>query len=200
MQTAIEIKSCQKGASLPTIRNIGVIGSRSLAYGYVDKVGQVVEDLIERGFHIASGGAMGTDQFCLDRLISSGNADKCSIFSAWKNYAGFPAKVRPFVREARQLGASLFWGLAQGKEPHSMVRIALLKRNERLVEACYGVVAFINPGSRGTIFTITKAIKKHLPIVVFPVNCELPPFTNVKWVALRCGGCWDGGYKAVYLR
>jgi predicted Rossmann fold nucleotide-binding protein DprA/Smf involved in DNA uptake len=200
MQTTLVKNPSQKGVSPPAIRNIGVIGSRSLGFEYVNKVGQVVDDLLERGFYIASGGAIGTDQFCLERLISSGNSDKCSIFSAWKNYAGFPAKVRPFVREARQNGATLFWGLSQGKEPQAMVRMALLKRNERLVEACYGLVAFINAGSRGSVFTIKKAVKAHLPLVVFPVNCELPRFTNVKWVELRCGGIWDGGFKAVFLK
>ena len=200
MQATLVKNPSQKVVSPPAIRNIGVVGSRSLGFEYADKVGQVVDDLLERGFYIASGGALGTDQFCLERLISSGNSDKCSIFSAWKNYAGFPAKVRPFVREARQNGATLFWGWSQGKEPQSMVRMALLKRNEKLVEACYGLVAFINAGSRGSVFTITKAVKAHIPLVVFPVNCELPKFTNVKWVALRCGGCWENGFKAVYLK
>ena len=93
-----------------------------------------------------------------------------------------------------------FGGLVQGKEPHSIVRMALLKRNEKLVQASYGVVAFITAGSKGSLFTISKAVKAHLPLVVFPVSCELPTFQNVKWVALRCGGCWEGGFKAVYLK
>ncbi|MFC1771513.1 DNA-processing protein DprA [Candidatus Margulisiibacteriota bacterium] len=200
MQATLIKKHCQKEMPASAIRNIGVIGSRSLPFACADKVGQVVDDLLGRGFNIASGGALGTDQFCLERLISSDNASKCSIFSAWKNYAGFPVKVRPFVREARQNGATLFWGWAQGKEPHSIIRLALLKRNENLVEACYGLVAFITAGSKGSIFTITKAVKAHLPLVVFPVNCELPRFTNVKWIPLRCGGCWENGFKAVYLK
>ncbi len=199
MQATVKNPS-QKEVAQPAIRNIGIIGSRSLPFSYAEKVGNVVEDLLERGFHIASGGALGADQFCLERLISSGNSDKCSIFSAWKNYAGFPAKVRPFVCEARQNGATLFWGWSQGKEPQSIVRMALLKRNEKLVEACYGLVGFITKGSKGSIFTISKTVKAHLPLVVFPVDCELPKFTNVKWVALRCGGCWEGGFKAVYLK
>jgi hypothetical protein len=51
-----------------------------------------------------------------------------------------------------------------------MVRMALLKRNEKLGEACYGLGAFINAVSRGSLFTITKAVKAHIPLVVFPVN------------------------------
>jgi hypothetical protein len=182
------------------IRNIGVVGSRSLPFEYAQKVGNVVDDLVNRGFHIASGGAIGADQFCLERLFASGNASKCSIFSAWQNYKGFPVKVRPYVRDAHKAGASVFWGIALGNEPHSLVRLALLKRNERLIQACYGLVAFVMPGSKGTLFTISKAIQSHLPLVVFPIGCELPSFPNVKWVALRCGGVYEGGFKAVYLR
>jgi hypothetical protein len=202
MQKTQVKKTYQKGVSPPetAIRNIGVIGARSLPFSWAGRVGDVVDDLLGRDFYIASGGALGTDQFCLERVINSGNASKCSIFSAWQNYAGFPVKVRPYIRAAKQKGASLFWGWAQGKEPPSMVRIALLKRNEKLVQACYGLVAFINASSKGSIFTITKAVKAHLPLVVFPVDCELPRFTNVKWVALRCGGCWDNSFKAVYLK
>jgi len=195
-----------------SIRNIGVIGSRSLPLSYADKVGQVTEDLIDRGFHIASGGALGTDQFCLDRLISTGNSHKCSIFSAWENFAGFSVTIRHYVREAQKNGASIMWGFVSNQAPLHLIKIALLKRNERLVEACYGVTAFLMPNSKGTLFTISKAVKAHLPLVVFPVNAQgfepnlsfnpviLPQFTNVKWVQLRCGGCWEGGFKAVYLR
>jgi hypothetical protein len=182
------------------IKNIGVIGSRDLPFPYAGKVGDVVDALLEKGFHIASGGAIGVDQFCLDRVLASDSSDKCTIFAAWKNYKGFPVKVRPYVREAREKGASILWGLASAKEQRSLVRVALLKRNERLIEACYGLVAFIAAGSRGSMFTISKAVKKHLPLVVFPVGCELPHFSSVKWVALRCGGCWEWGFKAVYLR
>ena len=73
-------------------------------------------------------------------------------------------------------------------------------RNVRLVDACYGLVAFITPDSRGTIFTIKKAAAKHKPIVIFPIDCDPPEVPNVRWVALRCGGVWDGAVKAVFLK
>jgi hypothetical protein len=204
----IKFQRSERGVDMQTvqvktrvgIRNIGVVGSRDLPFSWAGRVGSVVDDLIERGFHIASGGALGADQFCLDQVLASGQAAKCVIFSAWKDYTGFPVKVRPFVREAREKGASLFWGLAAAHEQYSVARLALLHRNERLIQACYGLVAFIAPGSRGSIFTISKAVKKHLRLVVFPVGCDLPFFPSVKWVALRCGGVWEGGYKAVYLK
>lgn len=197
-----QVKSSSRSGSPPVqaVRNIGVVGSRSLPFGYAGKVGQVTDDLVARGYHIATGGALGADQFCLERVITANQASKCVIFSAWQNYAGFPVKVRPFVREARKYGASVLWGWSTGKECHSAVRLALLKRNERLVEACYGLAAFMMPASKGTSHTVSLAVKAHLPVVVFPVNCEPPQYRFVKWVPLRCGGCWEGAFKAVYLR
>ena len=115
------------------------------------------------------------------------------------------------MRQFKQYGGHLVWGQAGKKEAPHMVKVALLMRNQRLVEACYGLVAFLAPSSRGTMFTIKKAATRKVPLVVFPNTMsggEIDPGTlaalqevpAVKWVPLRCGGCWEGGYKAVYLR
>ena len=53
------------------LRSIGIIGSRLLSYEAADHVGNVVEDALERGFHLASGGAIGADQFVIERLIDA---------------------------------------------------------------------------------------------------------------------------------
>ncbi|NBV42540.1 hypothetical protein EBR96_07215, partial [bacterium] len=111
---------------------------------------------------------------------------------------GFPVKVRAAVRQFKDYGGHIVWGPAAKNEP--LVKTALLMRNIRLVDACYGLVAFITPDSRGTIFTIKKAAAKRKPLVVFPVDCEAPDVADVKWVPLRCGGVWEGAVKAVYLR
>ena len=143
---------------------------------------------------------MGTDQYCIERLLRVGQSDKCTIFSAWKGYAGFPIKVRAMVRQFREYGGAILWGPVGGKEHPGLVKMALLSRNERLVEACYGLVAFVTRESRGSLFTIRKVVQAHKPLVVFPVDCDLPLLKTVKWVPLRCGGLWEGGFKAVYLR
>lgn len=189
-----------KVATAGVIKSVGIIGARSLDYRLADKVGNVVEDLLARNFHIASGGAIGTDQFVIERLLRIGQSDHCTVYSAWTNYGGFPIKVRAMMRQFKSYGGHLLWGPSAGKETHHVVRMALLLRNQRLVEACYGVVAFINGSSRGSIFTIKKAVKSHMPLVVFPIDCHLPIIESVKWVPLRCGGCWENGFKAVYLK
>ena len=208
----------QKKVAAPVekpMRSVGVIGSRSLGYGYADAVGQVVEDLLGRGYHIASGGAIGADQFVIERLLHMGMSAQCTVYSAWENYDGFPVKVRAMMRQFKDYGGHLLWGFSAGKETPYLIKAALLLRNKRLVEACYGLVAFIDGQSRGSIFTINVAAAKRMPLVVFPAVAEamagrptsikvdvgiLPELSFVKWVPLRCGGCWEGGFKAVYLK
>ena len=179
-------------------RIVGVVGARSLTYQHADHVGQIVDDLLARGNRIATGGALGTDEYVLCRLLRSGQSDHCTVFAAWKGYEGFPAKVRASIRQFKEFGGHIVWGPAAKSEP--MVKTALLMRNVRLVDACYGLVAFITPDSRGTIFTIKKAAAKHKPIVVFAWDCDAPEIPNVRWIPLRCGGMWEGAVKAVYTR
>jgi predicted Rossmann fold nucleotide-binding protein DprA/Smf involved in DNA uptake len=63
------------------LRSIGVVGARSLSSEYEDKVGDIVEDLLGRGFHIASGGAVGADEFAIARLVHIGMADRCTVYT-----------------------------------------------------------------------------------------------------------------------
>jgi hypothetical protein len=181
-------------------RYIGVIGSRSLPNNISEQVGEIVEDLLDRGFNISTGGAVGADEFCVAHLVHIGLADRATIFAPWKEYGGFPNKVRSLVRQFREYKGAIIWGPSSGNEAYSLVRAALLQRNVRLLEASYGVVAFLHGESKGSLFTISRAIKRHMPLVIFPIDRDLPKIPSVKWVPIRCGGCWEGSYKAVYLR
>lgn len=182
------------------LKSVGVIGSRNLPSSWEESVGDVVEDLIGRGYHIASGGAIGADAYVLERLLRLGLSDHGTVYAAWKNYHGFPVKVRAMMRQFKEAGGSVIWGVSSGAENPGLIRAALLLRNQTLVSACYGLVAFVTPESRGSLFTLQKAVSKHQPVVVFPCDGDLPHLPSVKWVKLKCGGCWDGAFKAVYLR
>ena len=181
-------------------KHIGVIGSRSLPASQAELVGAVVEDLLKRKFQLASGGAVGTDEYCLAYLVHVGEADKGTLYSPWNTYEGFPVKVRSLTRQFKEYGGSVIWGNLRGKEEYSVVRTGLLQRNLRLIEAVSGIVAFLYGESRGSLFTIRKALGEHLPVVIFCLDTPLPEFPNIKWKPLRCGGCWEGAYKAVYLK
>ena len=80
-------------------RIVGVIGSRSLPLQYAEHVGAVVDDLLRRKNQIASGGAVGTDEYCLAYLVHIGEADKATVYSPWSTYEGFPVKVRVLTRQ-----------------------------------------------------------------------------------------------------
>ncbi|NBV82973.1 hypothetical protein EBR57_02480 [bacterium] len=82
---------------------------------------------------------IGTDEFALCRLLRTGHADNCTVFAAWKGYEGFPAKVRASIRQFKEYGGHIVWGPAGKNE--ALVKTALLMRNIRLVDACYGLVA-----------------------------------------------------------
>jgi len=189
-----------KLSSNGTPLSVGVIGSRSLPYTLGEKVGDVTEDLIARKYHIATGGAMGADQFVVQRLLRSGQSTRGTIYTPWANYGGFPVKTRAMTRQFKDQGGHLLWGPVAKGTPKHMVKTGLLIRNKRLVEASHGLVAFIDGNSRGSIFTIKEAVKKRLIVVVFPHNCEPPEIGCVRWHELRCGGCWDGAFKAVYVK
>lgn len=182
------------------IRNVGIVGARSLSPKYAEKIGRIVDALIHHGFHIATGGALGTDDYVLSQLISKERFDRGVIFSAWNTFRGFPVKVRKSVRTFHDYGGSIIWGDSTGAEHPSAIKMALLHRNVRLVDACEGITAFLTEQSRGTFFTVKKAVEKRKKLVVFPIERELPGFQVVKWVPLKCGGVWDGAFKAVYLK
>ena len=195
-------KSSQASATCIAVgqKVVGVIGSRSLPLEWAERVGSVTEDLLGRGCNIASGGAVGTDEFCLAHLVHIGESARGTLYSPWSTYEGFPVKVRALTRQFKDYGGSVVWGTVRGQEEYTIVRTALLQRNMRLIDAVTGVVAFLHGDSKGTLFTLRKALAAHLSVVIFCVGRPLPEFPNIKWKPLICGGCWDGAYKAVYLK
>ena len=179
---------------------IGIIGSRSLPHTVEALALQVTENLLHRKFRIASGGAVGADEYCLSALVHLGECANATIYTPWNGYEGFPVKVRALTRQFKEYGGSIVWGTLRGKENYPVVRTGLLQRNLRLIEAVDGIVAFLHGESRGSLFTIRKALSEHFPVVIFCFDRALPEFKNIKWKALRCGGCWENAYKAVYLK
>ena len=196
----VSVSQHEKTSMKRSIKSIGIIGSRTLPYSLANQVGDITQDLIKRHYHIATGGAIGADQFVIERLLSQGLSDHGTIYAPWQNYNGFPIKVRAMTRQFKQYGGHLLWGQINKTDPQHLIRMGLLLRNQRIVSASYGLVAFIDGHSRGSIFTIKKAAQQRLIMVVFPHNCHLPEIDCLKWIPLKCGGCWENGYKAVYLK
>lgn len=178
-------------------RGIGIVGARALPSQFSGQVSQVVRYLLERGYRIHSGGAIGADQFALQAVISQGACSRAAIFSAWQSVAGFPRQVQPAIEHFLSHDGQVVWGDVGLHALRSHVTVGLLARNTRLVKASYGIVAFMYGDSAGTRRTVLEAIRQGLRVVVFLCGggAVLPAVRDGRWVALHCPGqCWAGAF------
>jgi len=148
-------------------RIAGFVGSRSLPASFSPLVASLVSAFRSRGFLVASGGAVGADQFALSALVEQGASASGVVFSAWSSALGFPAPVRPSVGRFLAAGGQVVWGSASPGAPRQQAVSALLGRNQRLVSACSCLVAFLHGSSRGTLFTVRQAVRRGIPVYVF---------------------------------
>ncbi len=178
-------------------KHIGLVGSRQLPAIYKIRIKQVAKCLLDKGYNIASGGAMGADNYALESLLELGVASRGVIFSPWTNIEQFPWAVRKTVGKFASLGGQIIWGDVQPFAPYEIVADGLRSRNVRLVSKVAGLVAFISGNSRGTISTIRQAIQRKVPVVAF--LCDpyglFPKFDGGQWQLLKTGGCWENGFK-----
>ena len=148
-------------------RLAGFVGSRSLPASFSPFVASLVSAFRARGFLVASGGAVGADQYALSALVESGASAPGVIFSGWSSAGGFPVSVRPLFGRFLAAGGRVVWGSAFPGAPRQQVVSALLGRNQRLVSACSCIVAFLHGPSRGTLFTVRQAVRRGIPVYVF---------------------------------
>jgi len=148
-------------------RLAGFVGSRSLPVSFSPFVSSLVSAFCARGFQVASGGAVGADQYSLSALVEQGASASGVVFSAWSSASGFPASVRPSVDRFLASGGQVFWGSGSAGAPRQQAVSALLGRNQRLVSACSALVAFLHGSSRGTLFTVRQAVRRGIPVYVF---------------------------------
>jgi predicted Rossmann fold nucleotide-binding protein DprA/Smf involved in DNA uptake len=177
---------------------IGLVGSRTLNHKYKVLVFNVVKTLLNQNYNIATGGAIGSDAFCIESLLALNHAQSGIIFSAWQGLNHFPKKVLPLAYKLNEKGGKFVWSSTTPSQNYIQIRNALLNRNENLVNNSQGLVAFINAKSRGSIFTIKKAINKKIPVIVFPIETCLPKLASVNWLSSNKKH-FEGAFKAHYL-
>lgn len=78
-------------------KSVGVVGSKSLPYSLADKVGLITEDLIKHKYHIATGGAIGADQFVMERLLRLACPISAPGITLGKITQAFPSKSVPWT-------------------------------------------------------------------------------------------------------
>ncbi|MDR2407920.1 MAG: DNA-protecting protein DprA, partial [Bacteroidales bacterium] len=177
-------------------KGIGIVGSRELPESFRGQVADVVRYLLDRGYRIHSGGAIGADLFALQSVIDYGAYSRAAIFSAWSGISGFPRIVQSYIQQYIHHGGCVHWGVVQPHSSRRMVIDGLLLRNSRLVRASCGLVAFLYGESRGTTGTILEAIKRDIKVVVFDCGggSILPDISGGKWHRLNCAGCFCNAY------
>lgn len=148
----------------------GVIGSRQLPTIYKPKIKEAVRQLLDKGYDIASGGAVGADNYVLESLIELDACHRGIIFSAWRCLDQFPIPVKENVKRFIAQGGQVAWGDVPRYADRQMVVAGLLARNLRLVHGTVGLVAFPFGESRGTFFTVQNAHKKGIPVFILTPN------------------------------
>ena len=146
---------------------VGVVGARSLPVRFAPLVDQVVAVFLARGYSVASGGAVGADQFALSAVLRQRASARCAVYSAWSSVSGFPSSVRPDIERFIAAGGQVVWGSASVGSPRPVAVSALLGRNRRLVSGSSVVVAFLHGASRGSLYTVRQAVSRGVPVIVF---------------------------------
>ena len=181
--------------SRPSAAFVWVLGSRSLPRSWRPFVFRVVGWFTRAGLGVASGGALGADQFALAALlrwlpvlpagVSSRVARASVVSSAWCSFVGFPAPVRPVVSQAARCGVPVWWGVASPGCPRAVAAAALLARSRRLAVSgrLVGCVAFVGAKlGRGSFFSLQLCARRVPVFVVCSRSCALPQLLG--------GGVW----------
>ena len=177
-------------------RGIGIVGARALPDSFRGQVSDIVRYLLERDYHIHTGGALGADMYVLQALIEQRAIDRGLILSAWASVEGFPREVQRYVDYYVSHRGRVSWGIVPQRASRGLAVAGLLARNQRLVRSSVGIVAFLYGDSTGTIRTIREAIRLERRVVVFVCGGgAVLPEVSGQWIPLHCSvPCWGGGY------
>lgn len=177
-------------------RGIGIVGARALPDSFRGQVSDIVRYLLERDYHIHTGGALGADMYVLQALIEQRAIDRGLILSAWASADGFPREVQRYVEHYISHSGRVSWGIVPARSSRALAVAGLLARNQRLVRSSVGIVAFLYGDSTGTIRTIREAIRLDRRVVVFVCggDARVPELSSGRWVELRCSSPWGGAF------
>lgn len=181
-------------------RFCAVVGSRHLPQSWASHVRQVVNSLLANGWRITSGGAVGADLFALQAVVAAHEAHRMKVFLPAR-VADAPQAVQPVLARFIVRGGQVVPGtLYSSPDKRTYIR-GLFRRSTAMVDRSQAVVAYLAPGkSHGTLFTITHAIRRGIPVTVFVAgSAQLPNPAGVsgKWEQLTRPGLWQGAWRWV---
>jgi len=177
---------------------IAVIGSRRVPSSWFGRIAGVVSFLLDRGFGVASGGALGADSFVLSSVVSAGSSacGRSVVFGFGSSPSCVPVAVRPLLSRFLALGGRFAPGLAVAGASHRVVLGALASRSRAMVRFSRGMIVFWVSGSRGSLREMRLAAKFGVPIIAFSCDSSpLPSLGSGSWVSLLIGGVWSGAFE-----
>lgn len=177
-----------------------VVGSRSLPQSWAGHVAAVTTTLIENGWKIVSGGAVGADHMALQAVVEAGRAQDMRVYLPAR-LKDAPPKVRPLLQRLVEDGGRAIQGTLYSHPDHRVYIQALFNRTRQMIADSQAVVAYLAPGSsNGTRFTICQAISRGIPVTVFTTGrVELPELAAWpgRWEKVPGSGFWSAAYRWV---
>ena len=150
---------------------IGVIGSRTLPEEYREKARGMVRYLLDKGYGIASGGAVGADAYALDALLELGQAHR-GVILALEAY-------HPVPRYSTGTGKKVHSGGRQG-------RVGLCSDGSRTQRYCSAACPQ-HPAHKSSLR------RCRLPSWAFPWLLLHYPSCRTKKESCRCLFVWQRG-------
>ena len=129
----------------PSRYQVAVVGSRKLSTEMAVCVRSVTGYLIERGYSIGSGGAMGADSAAIAEVIHRGVCNQAAVFAAFKVYASNDPNQ---AKEDYQQIAAYALDLVEAS--------GLMYSDEWCFDSAYAAITDVGAGT----FTV---IEKHSP-------------------------------------
>ena len=210
-----------RGRCAVSVSSVVFCGSRSLGAGSCgDLVSAVVRSVVRAGRSVSVGCAVGGDELVLRSVVAAGGSAR--VFAVGEP-SGRGFWSRSFLRgesSVRRLlagapaSASVSVSWAAGGPVSGRLSGRLLRRSLRSVwwsarsGAGAGLVAFVSGGFRsspGSWRSVRFAVRLGLPVVVFPVGCDVSCFPVSffcgapagRWVRAGASGVWASGWRFV---
>lgn len=129
--------------------SIGLVGAQNTPTDFLPKLSAMGFILVQRGFHLVSGNAIGADQAWLDQA-SKAHPELCTVCLPWRSYEASKIQkgvriITDFSKGEMQLAASNhdYWlNLSDGQAK-------MLIRNAGIVTRSAAIFGYIDPSKKG---------------------------------------------------
>jgi len=137
-----------------------ISGSRETSPAMEAIIREKTAKVLNAGWRINVGGAIGTDAIVMDQAVSMGKADQLNIYLP-KNMENQPITVKSLTYQCQAQGSTVFENAA-GTNLNYIESLGA--RNDRMIAECDAVQVFQNNNSNGTGRVIKESLASGKPI------------------------------------